>query len=103
MENIVKIGFIGIGKLGLPCAEVIADKGHDVTGYDVATVKSDSVTVCPSIKDTVQGRDIVFVAVPTPHDPNYDGRAPTAHLEPKDFNYDIVKEVLVEEVKDKIL
>ena len=92
----MKIGFIGIGKLGLPCAEVIADKGHDVTGYDVATVKSDSVTVCPSIKDTVQGRDIVFVAVPTPHHPDYDGKKPTAHLEPKDFSYDIVLDVLRE-------
>jgi UDPglucose 6-dehydrogenase len=49
-----------------------------------------------TIKDTVEGRDIVFVAVPTPHDPDYDGRAPTAHLNPKDFNYDIVKDVLVE-------
>jgi UDPglucose 6-dehydrogenase len=38
----------------------------------------------------------VFVAVPTPHDPAYDGRAPTAHLEPKDFSYDIVKDVLRE-------
>ena len=50
----------------------------------------------PTIKDVVEGRDIVFVAVPTPHDPDYDGRAPTAHLNPKDFNYDIVKDVLAE-------
>jgi UDPglucose 6-dehydrogenase len=31
----MKIGFIGIGKLGLPCAEAIAKKGHDVIGYDL--------------------------------------------------------------------
>jgi|TARA_R110002074_G_scaffold86049_9_gene190105 UDPglucose 6-dehydrogenase len=86
----VKIGFIGIGKLGLPCAEVIAEKGHDVTGYDVVNVKSDKVTVCSSIKETVKDRNIVFIAVPTPHHPDYDGKAPTAHLEPKDFGYDIV-------------
>ena len=30
-----KIGFIGIGKLGLECAEACADKGHIVYGYDV--------------------------------------------------------------------
>ena len=30
-----KIGFIGIGKLGLECAEACADKGHNVYGYDV--------------------------------------------------------------------
>ena len=35
-----KIGFIGLGKLGLPCAEVIAKK-HDVTGYDIMQVDSD--------------------------------------------------------------
>ncbi len=86
----MKIGFIGIGKLGLPCAEVIAEKGHDVTGYDVVNVKSDKVTVCSSIKEAVKDRNIVFIAVPTPHHPDYDGKAPTAHLEPKDFGYDIV-------------
>jgi UDP-N-acetyl-D-mannosaminuronate dehydrogenase len=29
-----KIGFIGIGKLGLDCAEVMAEK-HEVRGYDI--------------------------------------------------------------------
>jgi UDPglucose 6-dehydrogenase len=92
----MKIGFIGTGKLGMPCAEAIASKGHNVTGYDVAKRTSHQVTIMPTIKDAVEGRDIVFVAVPTPHDPDYDGRAPTAHLNPKDFNYDIVKDVLAE-------
>ena len=92
----MNIGFIGVGKLGMPCAEAIASKGHNVTGYDVEKRSSYSVTMYPTIKGAVQGRDIVFIAVPTPHDPDYDGRAPTAHLEPKDFDYSIVKEVLVE-------
>lgn len=91
-----KIAFIGLGKLGLPCAEVIAKKGHSVLGYDIDTVHSDYVIVEDTIQDAVKDRDIVFVAVPTPHDPNYDGRAPTAHLEPKDFSYDIVHSVLKE-------
>ena len=103
----MKIGFIGTGKLGMPCAEAIASKGHDVTGYDIAQCTSHQITMFPTIQDTVQGRDIVFVAVPTPHDPNYDGRAPTAHLDPKDFSYDIVKEVLTEAnkhmTKDQLL
>ena len=90
------VSFIGTGKLGMPCAEAIASKGHNVTGYDVAKRTSHQVTMMPTIKDVVEGRDIVFVAVPTPHDPDYDGRAPTAHLNPKDFNYDIVKDVLAE-------
>lgn len=93
----MKIGFIGLGKLGMPCAEAIATKGHDVSGYDVRLVSPTMlINIKSSIKAAVHDRDIVFIAVPTPHDPAYDGRAPTAHLEPKDFNYDIVKECLEE-------
>ena len=103
----MKIGFIGVGKLGMPCAEVIASKGHNVTGYDISTVTSTLVKICDSVEQTVNDRDVVFIAVPTPHDLDYDGRAPTSHLEPKDFNYDIVKEVLIEAnkhmTKDQLL
>ena len=103
----MNIGFIGVGKLGMPCAEAIAQKGHNVTGYDVERRKSHLVTMFPNIGGVVKGRDIVFVAVPTPHDPAYDGRAPTAHLDPKDFDYSIVKEVLTEAnkhmTKDQLL
>ena len=93
----MKIGFIGLGKLGMPCAEEIAKKGHAVIGYDVdKSLDSDYVIVEDTIKDVASEADIVFVAVPTPHDPNYDGKAPTAHLEPKDFQYDIVIDCLQE-------
>jgi UDPglucose 6-dehydrogenase len=103
----MNVGFIGVGKLGMPCAETMSAKGHDVTGYDVVKRSSTKVRMYPSIKDAVQGRDIVFIAVPTPHDSEYDGRSPTAHLEPKDFDYSIVKEVLTEAnrhmTKDQLL
>ena len=92
----MNIAFIGCGKLGMPCAEEIAKAGHTVTGYDVAQVTSDSVDIKDTIAEAVKFAKIVFVAVPTPHDTAYDGRAPTAHLEPKDFSYDIVKSVLRE-------
>jgi len=92
----MKIGFIGIGKLGMPCAEAIAQKGHSVIGYDTLPKQSDLIKIADSIAECVLDRDIVFIAVPTPHDPDYDGRAPTAHLPPKDFNYDIVKTCLAE-------
>ena len=92
----MNIAFIGTGKLGLPCAEEIAKAGHSVTGYDVAKITSDLVDIKDTIAEAVKFAKIVFVAVPTPHDPSYDGRAPTAHLEPKDFSYDIVKSVLRE-------
>lgn len=94
-ENIMKIGFIGFGKLGQPCGEVIAEKGHDVVAYDVATIDTD-IDMRPTIKDTVADRDIVFVAVPTPHDPEYGGETPTYHLPPKDFGYGIVQHVIEE-------
>ena len=92
----MNITFIGCGKLGMPCAEEIAKAGHSVTGYDVASVTSDLVDIKDTIEEAVKYAKIVFVAVPTPHNPSYDGRAPTAHLEPKDFSYDIVKDVLRE-------
>lgn len=91
-----KVGFIGVGKLGMPCAEAIAQKGYDVKGYDAAPRESDYVNVVGTMEECVRDRDIVFIAVPTPHDPLYDGNAPTAQLEPKDFNYDIVKECIIE-------
>ena len=90
------IGYIGVGKLGVPCAEEIIKKGHTVNGYDVATISSDLINQKDTIEETVKGADIVFVAVPTPHHPDYDGRRPTSHLEPKDFNYSIVIDVLKE-------
>ena len=92
----MKIGFIGVGKLGMPCAEAIAQKGHNVKGYDVVSQVSELVQISSGIKECVEDRDIVFIAVPTPHDPAYDGRAPTAHLDPKDFQYDIVTSVITE-------
>jgi len=89
-----KIGFIGLGKLGLPCAEAIAQKGFDVTGYDINRVGNNDVVLKDTIKDLVSDRDIVFIAVPTPHEPGYDGKEPTSHLEVKDFIYDTVKQVI---------
>lgn len=92
----MKIGFIGLGKLGLPCAEVIAKKGFDVTGYDIVEVNTETVKQKTSIKDTVSDRDIVFIAVPTPHHKDYDCSYPTSHLEHKDFDYSTVKECVKE-------
>ena len=92
----MNITWIGVGKLGKPCAEAIAQKGHSVRGHDINRISSPYVTQFPTIAGAVKAADIVFVAVPTPHDPAYDGRAPTAHLEPRDFDYTIVKNVLDE-------
>jgi len=89
-----KIGFIGLGKLGMPCAEAIAKKGFDVAGYDIVPKTSNLMDIREDIEDVCSDRDIVFVATPTPHEDGYDGREPTSHLPVKDFNYDTLKKVL---------
>ena len=83
-----KIGFIGIGKLGLDCAEVMAEK-HDVWGYDIYPRTSDSVKVC-DIEELCVNADWIFIAVPTPHEQGYDGSVPSSHMTPKDFGHDAV-------------
>jgi UDPglucose 6-dehydrogenase len=92
----MKLSFIGLGKLGLPCAEVFVEKGHYVKGYDVQNISSRLIDIKKTIKDAVLDVDVVFVAVPTPHDLKYDGRYPTSDLPPKDFDYSIVKKVIQE-------
>lgn len=93
---IMNIGFIGLGKLGMSCAEEIVLHGHKVYGYDISPKTSNLVEIKSSIEEVVESNEIVFIAVPTPHDPEYDGSKPCMDLEPKDFNYDIVKECLIE-------
>jgi UDPglucose 6-dehydrogenase len=87
-----KIGFIGLGKLGLDCAEVFAQH-YDVCGYDIYPRQSDLVKVC-DIKDVVEQSEWIFVAVPTPHDNGYDGSVPSSHLEPRDFGHQAVLDAI---------
>jgi len=89
----MEIGFIGLGKLGRPCAEVMAER-HNVTGYDIVKVKAKGVEITDDTTRTVVGKDFTFIAVQTPHDPAYDGRYPSSHLPPKDFDYSHVKNIL---------
>lgn len=92
----MQIGFIGVGKLGMPCAEEIAKKGYSVKAYDTNPGESNLVDVVSDIETCVSNSKIVFVAVPTPHEDTYDGAQPVCHLTPKDFDYSIVKNVLEE-------
>ena len=65
-----------------------------MTGYDIEIKDTRYVTMFTTISEAVKDRDIVFIAVPTPHDKSYDCNAPTAHLKPKDFGYDTVIDVI---------
>jgi UDPglucose 6-dehydrogenase len=86
------IGFIGLGKLGLDCAEVMAEK-HTVRGYDIYPRTSDQVKVC-NIEETVNDSEWIFIAVPTPHEEGYDGSVPSSHMTPKDFGHDAVLDAI---------
>jgi len=88
----MKVGFIGLGKLGRDAAEVLSEK-HEVTGYDPnINIPELSGTLQEACKD----KDVVLVAVQTPHDKMYGGEKPTSHLPPKDFDYSY----LIQAVKD---
>jgi UDPglucose 6-dehydrogenase len=89
-----KVAYIGLGKLGMPCAEACVRKGFDVTGYDTDNKSSNLVEIKSDLLEAVEDRDIIFISVPTPHEPGYDGREPTSDKEVKDFNYDAVKDTL---------
>jgi UDPglucose 6-dehydrogenase len=94
----MKIGFIGVGKLGKDVGEVMAEK-HFVEGYDVREVRPSNFKMVPTMKEVCDGKDLIFIAVPTPHDPLYDGSHATSHLTPKDFDYTTVKKIL-DEIND---
>lgn len=85
---------IGLGKLGLDCAEVMSQY-YDVVGYDIEP-KLTAITTAKTIEDVAKDRDLIFIAAPTPHDPIYGGEAPTSHLPNKDFDYTIVSNILEE-------
>ena len=89
----MRIGFIGLGKLGLDCAEVMAEK-YTVHGYDIYPRTSELVKVCETPKEMIDNSDWIFIAVQTPHAEGYDGSVPSSHMEPRDFGHDAVKDAI---------
>lgn len=89
----MNVGFIGVGKLGMACAETMASK-HNVTGYDIYPRESSKIKIAAALQEAVEGKDLIFIAVQTPHDPIYGGDQPITHLKNKDFDYTVVNEVL---------
>lgn len=106
----MNIGFVGLGKLGLPVSVAIAEKGHVVRGYDanaetlaryqtgmtglyepglderMAAVRSKRQLRFCSLAEVVAGSEIIFVAVQTPHPPELDGSVRFNHAR-LDFDY----------------
>ena len=103
----MNIGFVGLGKLGLPCALAVDSVSeHKVIGYDVDKkikdyldkreipyrekdsekyLKNHNIEFL-SLNEVVKNSEIIFVPIQTPHDPLYDGvtRLPDARV---DFDY----------------
>ena len=84
-----RIGFIGLGKLGLDCAEVFAEQ-YPTSGYDIYPRTSETVKVYNDIGEMINNSDWIFIAVPTPHADGYDGSVPSSHMKPMDFGHDAV-------------
>ena len=106
----MNIGFLGLGKLGLPCALALDDRGHKVFGWDVnPDVKRilDERTLpyreagapellarhninWAELPTLVSEADIIFVPIQTPHNPRYEGvtRLPQERV---DFDYTWLK------------
>lgn len=111
----MNIGFVGLGKLGLPCALAIASKGHEVYGYDVdLNVKKyidekkipyreelvedllqDYTVNFTNLDGVINKSDIIFVPIQTPHEYKYEGctRIPE---ERDDFDYEWLKDGIKE-------
>src|SRR3954470_17933763 len=111
----MKIGIIGLGKLGLPVALAIEDKGHLVYGFDsspyVQKIVKDGrlpykeagaqellykskLEIC-TVGWLVENCDIIFLAVQTPHEEKYEGitRIPQDRA---DFDYSYLRNAVGE-------
>ncbi|KIC37380.1 3-hydroxyisobutyrate dehydrogenase [Leisingera sp. ANG-M7] len=60
----MKIGFIGLGNMGGPMAANLAKAGHEVTGFDMADVSIEGVTMAASGPDAAAGADAVITMLP---------------------------------------
>ncbi|SFN70278.1 3-hydroxyisobutyrate dehydrogenase [Roseovarius lutimaris] len=60
----MKIGFIGLGNMGAPMAANLAGAGHAVTGFDMADVAIDGVTMAGTAAEAATGKDVVITMLP---------------------------------------
>jgi len=114
----MKIGVVGLGKLGMPVALALSLKGHEVMGFDVDPSRMQKETfphreVGPagessiepllressirfgSLDEVVGHAELIFVAVQTPHEALYEGvtRLPEDRA---DFDYGFLKHALTD-------
>jgi 2-hydroxy-3-oxopropionate reductase len=65
------IGFVGLGAIGAPLAQALADAGHDLVVHDVdesrAALLGSSAARASSPREVADRAEIVFVSLPTPN------------------------------------
>ena len=57
----MKVGFIGLGNMGLPMAEGLVAAGFEVAGFDVAPISSDAVRLTDTAREAVAGAEAVIL------------------------------------------
>ena len=67
--SFAKVGFIGLGNMGMPMAANLAKNGHEVFGYDVdpgrAQMAADNkIKFMKEIKEVAKSADVFTVMVP---------------------------------------
>ena len=60
----MKIGFIGLGNMGGPMAANLAKAGHEVTGFDMAEVSIEGVSMAATAAEAATDRDVVITMLP---------------------------------------
>ena len=56
----MKIGFIGLGNMGLPMAEALLGADYDVTGFDILPPANTTLPLATNLADTVRDCDVVI-------------------------------------------
>ena len=60
----MKIGFIGLGNMGAPMAKNLAAAGHEVVGFDTATISVEGATIAATAVAAAHGADVVITMLP---------------------------------------
>ena len=110
----MKIGFLGLGKLGLPVAVATANRGHDVIGYDIndsinskkhpkeilfskecdefgkgsinTMIENTKLKIVDDMDSVIEHSEIIFIAIQTPHKKQFEG-CDIMPEEREDFDY----------------
>jgi 2-hydroxy-3-oxopropionate reductase len=66
-----KIGFVGLGIMGLPMAGRLVNAGHNVNGYDTSQkqrmlAQKSGVTVKNDVAEVGRNSDLIFICLPRP-------------------------------------